>query len=349
MNITKRWIAIILLIIVAISFASCSNDSDFFSTQFTPEPTVAAIVTPMPDGSAEITVAMPSVIESTNPFLITSRDLMSLYNLIFEPLLTFNETGEPVPVLAQTWELDDTGKIWTVTLRDDVYWQQTNRKLDAYDVEYTLELMNQLRREQNNDYCEELGYIRYWSVIDDLTIKIYSYEPFYGTINALDFPILPRDVNYTINTEPIYPVGTGPYMVASWNPGVEVILEANPNWWQKAPIIGKIIAEPYDDNSLAVSALQLSQLDVVQTDELAILATDQVLDIFSYEYTTPYYEFLAPNMNSLLLNDKRVRQAIAYALDRGRNCVKCLYKPCDSGGHAHTSHIIFIHRYTAYI
>ncbi len=316
MNLIKKIVAVLSLIIFTLTLASCQNNSDFFTYDFTPEPTIAPIVTPMPDGSVEIKVPMPSKVESSNPYLVTSRDLLSLYGLIFEPLMTFDEIGEPIPVLAQTWELDETGKKWTITLRDDVYWQQTGRKIDAYDVEYTLDLMNQLRREKNNDYCEELGYIKYWSVENDYTIKIYSYEPFYGTIKALDFPILPRDLGYTLDTEPLFPVGTGPYMVTSWAPGEKVVLELNPNWWQKSPMIGKITALPYDDNSLAVSALQLSQLDVVQTDELAILATDQVSDIFSYEYTTRYYEFLAPNTNSLLLNDKRVRQAIAYALDR---------------------------------
>lgn len=105
-------------------------------------------------------------------------------------------------------------------------------------------------------------------------------------------------------------------MVTSWAPGEQIILESNPNWWQRQPVIGKIIAKPYDDNALAVSALQLNQLDVVQTDQIALLATDQGLDIFSYEYTTRYYEFLVPNLRTQLLEDKRIRQAIAHALDR---------------------------------
>ena len=317
MNLVKRIAAAIMALAIAAAFASCSNNkSDFFSYQFTPEPTVAPIVTPMPEGAAEISVVMPEEIESSNPFLVTSRDLMSLYSLIFEPLIKFDETGEPVPMLAQTWEQDDTGKKWTITLRDDVYWQQSGRKLDAYDVEFTLDLMNQLRREQDNDYCEELGYIYYWKVIDDRTIWIYSYEPFYGTILAMDFPILPRDAGYSLTTEPMFPIGSGPYKVTSWYPGQEIVLEYNENWWQRKPVIGKIVAKPFDNNSLAVSALQLSQLDVVQTDQIALLASDQVLDIFSYEYTTRYYEFLVPNLRNQLLSDKRIRQAIAYALDR---------------------------------
>ena len=221
-------------------------------------------------------------------------------------------------MLAQTWELDEeSGKKWTITVRDDVYWQHTGRKLDAYDVEFTLDLMKQLRQQNENaQFCEGLGYLRHWSVEDENTIKIYSFEPFYGSIQALDFPILPRDVGYGLDIDATFPVGTGPYMVTSWYPGEQVVLESNPNWWQKQPVIGKIVAKPYDDNGLAITALQLNQLDVVQTDEIALLATDQELNIFSYEYTTRYYEFMVPNIRTLLLEDKRVRQAIAHALDR---------------------------------
>ncbi len=317
MNLIKKLTSLLIIGIISLTLVSCGKEPEFLRYNFTPEPTVAPIATEVPDGTTEIRIAMPSEIESTNPFKVTSRDMMSIYNLIFEPLISFDDTGEPVPVLAQTWELDiGSGRKWTITLRDDVYWQQSGRKIDAYDVEFTLDLMNSLRREGNGDYCEELGYIKYWSVEDERTINIYSYEPFYGMINALDFPILPKDVNYTLTTEPTYPIGTGPYMVSSWFPGESIVLTRNENWWQQKPSIGKIIAEPYDDNSLAVSAFQLSQLDVVQTGKLALSATDQVMDTFSYEYTTRYFEFLAPNLNSTYLSDKRVRQAIAYALDR---------------------------------
>ena len=274
MNLTKRILAAALALALIVTFSSCKkNESDFFAYEFTPEPTVAPIVTPIPEGAAEITVAMPKEVPSSNPFLVSSRDLRSLYNLIFEPLIKFDETGEPVPVLAQTWEQDESGEKWTITIRDDVFWQQTGRKLDAYDVEFTLDLMKQLRNDKDADYCEGLGYIRYWSVEDERTIKLYSFEPFYGTIQAFDFPILPREVGYSLDTEPMFPIGTGPYMVTTWYPGDQIILESNPNWWQRQPVIGKITAKPYDDNSLAVSALQLNQLDVVQTDQIALVAT----------------------------------------------------------------------------
>jgi peptide/nickel transport system substrate-binding protein len=53
-----------------------------------------------------------------------------------------------------------------------------------------------------------------------------------------------------------------------------------------------------------------------QTDEITLLASEQSREIFSYEYTTNYYEYLLPNLSSTGLGDERVRQAIAHALDR---------------------------------
>ena len=74
MNLTKRIFTLVLAAALAAAFASCKNkNSDFFASEFTPEPTVAPMITPIPDGAAEITVAMPSTVESTNPFLISAR------------------------------------------------------------------------------------------------------------------------------------------------------------------------------------------------------------------------------------------------------------------------------------
>lgn len=320
MNTVKRLIGILLVFIFIVSMVGCKKKTDdsFLLFNNTPEPTLIPVDTPRPEGSAELKIVMPTKINSTNPYKVNSRDLKSIYNLIFEPLIKFNEIGEPVPVLAQKFELNDTGKKWTITIRDDVYWHGTGRKIDAHDVEYTLNLMQELRKQKDIEYfgCESLGYIKYWSIEDERTIKIYSFEPFYGTLNALDFPILPRDGGYALTSEPLYPVGTGPYQVEAWNPGQEIVLKQNPNWWQKKPKIGRITAKPYDDNAVAISALSLNQMDVVQTDEITLLASDQSREIFNYEYTTNYYEYLLPNVGSIQLSDERVRQAIAYALDR---------------------------------
>ncbi|MCK5128760.1 MAG: hypothetical protein KAQ68_02820, partial [Clostridiales bacterium] len=121
MNIVKKLMILTLAVVICMSlFWGCNKkeDEDIFGLNNTSKPTLAPIVTPIPEGAGEIIVAMPKEITSTNPYLVNERDLVSLYGLIFEPLIEFDELGEAIPILAQTWELDETGKKWTITIRE---------------------------------------------------------------------------------------------------------------------------------------------------------------------------------------------------------------------------------------
>lgn len=309
---SARFIALALIMLLSAGFSSCSKEAGTGVVTI-PEPTPGA---PATRESDTINVVLPPDVNTTNPFFVTSRDLLSLYSLIFETLITTNETGEPVPNLAQTWTVDDTGTVWTFTLRSGVFWHHTGRELDAADVIFTLDLMDQIK--EDSIHCQGMGYLKRWKEIDSKTVQITTYEPFYGALFAMDFFILPRDVGYTADPAigPNIPVGTGPYMVSVFNQTENITLDANQQWWQEKPKINNIIALPYDDNSSAVAALSLSQLDVVQTDDLTVSQLREQGNVNTYEYTTRYYEFLAPNLNSVYFQDKKIRQAIAYALNR---------------------------------
>lgn len=302
-----------IILSAAMLFGGCNGDD---MPAATPTPTPPTVVNNIYALKNTIAVAMPSKIESTNPYLINSRDVLSLYNLVFEPLVDLNQKGEPVPCLAQSWSVDESGYEWTFVLRDGVTWQHINREITAQDVHFTISLMQEIK--DNSIHCHAMGYIADWDIVDEKTILITTYEPFYGILMAMNFPILPYDVGYnSAGGEPIVPVGTGPYMVNDYRPGVRIELVQNEAWWQVLPRIEKIIAEPYDIGSIAVSALSLGQLDVVQTNDITVSQLRDSLNVNTYEYNTNYYEFLMPNIGqSPLLRDERVRQAIALAINR---------------------------------
>ncbi len=303
-----------VLLAIALLFSGCngSNTLQPVEATATPEPYVEGWLS----SNTTIQVSVPSEIESTNPYFVTKKDTLSLFNLIYEPLVKLNEANEPVPYLAKSWKSDDEGTTWTFILRDGVYWQGTDREMNAQDVIFTLDLMNAVKK--TSIHCKVMGYIKNWKRIDDSTFEITTYEPFYGFLMSMDFPILPYDAGFTSGeTQPVIPVGTGPYSVTDYRPGTRIQLDANENWWKTMPAITTVIAEPYDDPSLALSALALGQLDVLATDDLAVNQIREGNSINAFEYTTNYYEFLMPNLSSnILLRDKKVRQAIALGLNR---------------------------------
>lgn len=261
-----------------------------------------------------LTVPIPESAGSLHPLLERSRELCGLSGLIFEPLIRFNASGEPGPCLAQSWEVDESRLVWTISLREGVVWHRQNRTVTASDVSFTLDLIREIGT--GTPYREIFDYIDRWNVVDDYTIAITMKQPFYGVINALDFPILPGESGYAADSAPNLPVGTGPYKAISNRPKEGMMLELNELWWQKSPYIEKIQAVPFSGTAEALSALVLQQVDVVQEDSLTATQYRDSGDANAYEYATRYFEFMAPNFESLYLQDVRVRQAIAYALDR---------------------------------
>ncbi len=304
--------AVLISAVLLFSGCNASDTLQAVAPTATPEPYVEEWL----NADTTIQVTIPTEIESTNPFFVTKKDTLSIFNLIFEPLVKLNDSNEPTPYLAKSWKADEEGTTWTFILRDGVYWQNTNRELNAQDVIYTLDLMQEAKK--TSIHCKVMGYIKDWERIDDKTFIITTYEPFYGFLMGMDFPILPYDAGYTSGeSQPAIPVGTGPFHVSDYRPGTRIQLDINENWWKTSPEITTIIAEPYDDPSLALSALTLGQIDVLATDDLAVAQIREGNSINAFEYTTNYYEFLMPNIsNNILLRDKKVRQAIALALNR---------------------------------
>ncbi len=305
----------ILFLLITIILTGCDSENNLQAVA--PTPTPAPIVEDWLGANTTMSIPVTSEIENTNPFFVTKKDTLSLFNLIYEPLIKLNEKNEPVPYLAKSWAVDETGTIWTFIIRDGVYWQRTNRELNAADVIYTLDLMDAIKK--SSIHCKVMGYIKDWERVDDRTFIITTYEPFYGMLMGMNFPILPYDAGYSAIAEEQaqIPVGTGPYYAEDYRPGTRIELLINDSWWMSLPEITTVVTEIYDDPSMALSALTLGQIDVLATDELAVSQIREGGNINAFEYSTNYYEFLMPNIkNNILLRDKKVRQAIALALDR---------------------------------
>lgn len=132
----------------------------------------------------------------------------------------------------------------------------------------------------------------------------------------MDFPILPEHKGYTVDESPTDFVGTGPYIVKKFDTQEGVELVANEDWWRMQPEIRTITAKIYPDDESAVAALVLRQVDAVQTSILTTTQYRDSGDANAYEYATNFFEFIAVNNNSGYMADARVRQGIAYALDR---------------------------------
>jgi peptide/nickel transport system substrate-binding protein len=289
------------------------------------EPSTPALVVATPAPKTDVTtlnVVLPQDVTTLHPLRATQREVRSLLGLVYESLVAYDENGNPAGELAASLEPDDTARVWTITLRKQVRWQRTGRALASDDVIYTLDLIRQIGAE--GAYYPVLSYIENWEKVDDSTVKITFIHGFMGNIMALDFPVLPMDGGYSASSVPDEASGTGPYVMGALAKDQDLTLTANESWWKQQPKIRTIVAKRYADTQAAATSLVLRQLDAVQTEDLV---TDQYSysgDANTYEYVTPYLEFLAFNMQSTKVADGRFRQAVALSLDR-KSIVETVY------------------------
>jgi peptide/nickel transport system substrate-binding protein len=122
-----------------------------------------------------------------------------------------------------------------------------------------------------------------------------------------------------------HPTGTGPFMLQSWTRGDKLVLVRNPDYWGKKAILNQLIFRPIADNAARLQALQNGEIqgyDLVEPQDVATIKSDSKLQLLS----RPPFNVGIVGMNQSMppMNNLKVRQAVAYGLDRA-TVVKAFY------------------------
>ncbi|MCB1491214.1 MAG: peptide ABC transporter substrate-binding protein [Rhodobiaceae bacterium] len=213
------------------------------------------------------------------------------------------------PRLADSWE-DMGGGTWRFHLHPGVTFTDGSA-LDAGDVAYTL------KRIKSDTVSCEIGAKFFGgmelssAVVDDTTIDV--------TANPAQpiLPLLLSTVTITREGEPMdayvdTPIGTGPYTFDEYARGEHITLSANPNYWGDKPTVQKATYVFRSDSAVRSAMVAAGEADIAPNIALQD-ATDPAMD-FSYPNSETVYMRLDTDMAPL--NDKRVREALNYAVDR---------------------------------
>jgi peptide/nickel transport system substrate-binding protein len=122
-----------------------------------------------------------------------------------------------------------------------------------------------------------------------------------------------------------HPTGTGPFMLQSWTRGDKLTLVRNPNYWGPKAKLSTLIFKPISDNAARLQALQNGEIqgyDLVEPQDIPVIQQDSNLKLLS----RPPFNVAIVGMNQSKppMNNIKVRQAIAYGLDRA-SVVKAFY------------------------
>jgi peptide/nickel transport system substrate-binding protein len=282
----------------------------------------AVVSRPSAGGSyIEGVVGLPT---SLNPLIgDTGRDLAAadVQSLIFDGLVRINLDGTPGPGLAESWEIDESGLVYTFTLRSDVQWHD-GELLDVDDVLFTL------RSIQGPAFTGSPSVATVWRTVlveraGDRSIRCQLQAPFAPFLKFATVPIVPAHLLSNVSPEDwassqfsMKPVGTGPYRLDELN-AEGIVLRSNANYYQGRPLIENITLRFYPDEATAFAALTRGEVN-----GMAYLGTGSL-----GSYNVPRgvrrrvvpidaYTILTFNLQQSPFNDVIFRRQLAQAIDR---------------------------------
>ncbi len=259
------------------------------------------------------------VIESSplnlDPRIGTDAQSERIGELIFEGLLRRDENFKLQPRLAESWEIPDP-LTYIFHLRRGVRFHD-GRPMTSSDVKWTLDSMRNggVRSAKTSAY----RYIDRVEAPDGFTVIIRLKEPYAALLwNLSDgaIGIVPAGSGEELAQ---HPIGTGPFRFVSQAQDREVLIERNDQYWGKPAGLTRVRFNVVPDATTRALELRKGsadvEIDALPGDMVVALARQPQLLVERAPGTG--YQYLAMNLRDPILKDVRVRQALAYAIDRG--------------------------------
>ena len=253
------------------------------------------------------------------PFEPLERDMLSVYHVIYDSLITIDDDYLPQGCIAESWEESSNGKYWTFHLRNDVRFSD-GTPLTAADVVASANYILEKARDENisdHGFYSNLNYfVKSISAKDDYTVSVVANSSksvtrtCYGMLYEMTFPIVPASQVSADN-----PVGSGPYIISDFEAGSFMTLQANPNWWKLQPYVQSIMLSFHDAPKAVIESYEYNRVDAVFTRSTAGAQYKTGTKSVSMGYRTNQLECLLTNNQASELTPE-VRRAIRYVIDR---------------------------------
>jgi peptide/nickel transport system substrate-binding protein len=255
------------------------------------------------------------------PLLSTDSTSHAISAMIFNGLVKYDKDVNVVGDLAESWEITRGGLEITFHLRRGVRWHD-GKPFTAADVLYTYQVT--VDPKTPTAYAGDFLKVKKAETLDDHTFRVTYDKPFAPALMSWSVGILPQHLlkGRDITTSPLgrRPIGTGPYRFKEWVTGQKIVLTANPDYFEGRPYIDGYILRIIPDMATMFLELRANGIDRMGLTSLQYTRqTENALfrrEYNKFRYLSFAYTYLGYNLRNPLFADKRIRQAIAYAVDR---------------------------------
>jgi len=273
----------------------------------------------------------------------TDRSSAMIFELVLDQLLIYDDNQNVIGELADKYEVAKDGLSYTITLKKGLKWHD-GQPVTSKDVKFTFEQLCAKGSPYFTNYKKIQGALDYNAgkatsvsgiqIVDDLTVKFVMAEADAGFITYLVWWVVPehqfKDMDLDTRVRTAWkPIGTGPYKFVQYKEDQFFEFDANADYFKGKPSISKVFMKIAKVDT-ALAMLEKGEVDYItdlpatEYDRIKKLSNVKILELPN----TSWPWLLGFNVTRGKLGDKRVRQALAYALDRDA------YVKSVMGGHA---------------
>jgi peptide/nickel transport system substrate-binding protein len=244
---------------------------------------------------------------------------------IVEGLLTYDYELKPKPLLATAWSLSADGLQYTFTLRKGVKWHD-GKDFTSADVAFSILTLKQVHPRGRGTFANVVE-VR---TPDPYTAVVVLSKPAPFLLTALaatESPIVPKHLyegtDISASKYNSQPIGTGPFVFKEWVQGSHIILERNPNYWDKPkPYLDRVVVRFVLDAAARAAALESGAADLANgTGGIPLSDVERFRKLPGVEIDTRISPYLGShqqiyfNLDTPALQKVEVRRAIAQAID----------------------------------
>jgi len=272
-----------------------------------------------------------------DPADVTDGESVMVVTNIFDTLVAFKRGSTEIePSLAKEWKTSDDKLTWDFTLRDGVKFHDgspVNADAVVFSFERQRDPNHPARRATSmfSYYQNNFKALEKVEAVDEHTVRFTlkePYAPFLAALALFNCSIVSptafasegkdADGRYKYNFAQ-NPVGSGPFIFESWEKDAQLTLRANKGYWGGAPHIDKLIFKPIVDAQTRLKELEsgaIQGMDNPELRDLDIIRQNPDLRLLGSPGINVCY--LAMQTGKKPFDDVRVRQAVAFAIDKKR-------------------------------
>ena len=271
--------------------------------------------TTQPSQTAVLVAAIGGEPDQLDPHKTSSYFSFQVLENIFDTLVEPDENLEMVPALAESWEISEDLLTWTFNLRQGVTFHDGS-DFTAADVVYSYRRII----DESLNASWRFGAVTDITAADDYTVVITVGSPspnLLANLGGYKGLAIVKEGNVTNGDIVTKPIGTGPFALDSYVSGNSIALTANDNYWGGVPELSGVEFRFISEGSTALTALRNGEIhwtDSIQPQDVAGLSNES--GVVLGKLGSNDYWYLAMNQARAPWGDVRVRQAVAYAINR---------------------------------